>query len=401
MALWGLAFGLGSCGVPVQTLETPASALRASDSEEALQACQDVRDYLDNISTGEAVLRDAINTAEAMDAQLVTLHALMIRASTGTVNDTQRADLYRRYQSGVATYDALASSAEAYGVGLFDGSAGAPAITVVDDEDYGDVAIPLADLTAETWNLNDSRFEDSPFSAIDDIDYTRLYVQRAESALYATMEVLGQNETRLNRELIRCGLEDIECVSASTSECSVFLDDPIADYDRSELLEALSVNLAEAQAVMAAATGATDQMMSALTRMAELAELASGTMDPADRADANAEFQSLTSSMEGLAASGTAYGIEMTTGDEEADFLVWYHNTSNDMVYAYPSDLGPEALGMDAGLNLDTESEASTALSAVENARDDVYYTSLDFLTSEVQVGVSAERVSRALRVWP
>jgi len=408
MGLGSLAFVLGSCGVPAQQQpapnnETPANALKASDSEEALAECQDVRDYLDEIDAGRAALTDAAKTCADMEQQIIALRAIALRGWTEGITDSDRASLGSRFESGVAALGVLSTTASYDGVGLLNGDAGAPVVAVDGDADHGTVPVPLADLTIEGLALDELALTDygEAGTATYHLDDARNDVLDAQSMLYSTLEVLEQSETRLNRELIRCGLEDMQCVSASTSQCAVFLDDPVASTDIDPALEATAESLAEGQAIVGAGVDAVEGMLSALERMTELATEASGAMDAADRAAADDEFQSLALSLGALANSGTVNGIEMTTGDEDFSIGAWINSSSDDLIYVQPSDLSAEALGMDAGLNLTSESEAAAALSGVGDAHEEVYDIALHFWKVEVQLEIAAERVARAKGVWP
>ncbi len=116
------------------------------------------------------------------------------------------------------------------------------------------------------------------------------------------------------------------------------------------------------------ADGAGAQVTSMLQRMRELSvQAANGSLQDADRANANVEFQALVSEIDRVASTTQFNGISLLTGASTIGFQVGIGTTSSDMVNVKFGDFTAATLGV-SGKDVTSAANSLTSITAIDTA---------------------------------
>lgn len=153
-------------------------------------------------------------------------------------------------------------------------------------------------------------------------------------------------------------------------------------------------NANDGVSVLEVAEGATNEVGNIIKRMRELAvQSSSETLANTERAYISDEFTELAAEVDRIANVTEFNGVKIGDGSQtQLDVQVGINNSANDRITLSLGDLRATVLGIDAStLDLSTSGGAQAALTALDNALDDVNgYRS--------KMGASQNRIESAVR---
>jgi flagellin len=162
-------------------------------------------------------------------------------------------------------------------------------------------------------------------------------------------------------------------------------------------LQQAATNTSEATAVLQTADGGASNISDILARMKSLAsESASGTVTDSSRTYINSEFSQLTSEINSI-ASGTRYsGQSLLDGTSvfASGVSVLVGSQSTDTITITLSSLTSSSLFAGATLDVSTQADANTALTALDTAINTVSAARADIGAQESRFNFSADSIS-------
>lgn len=116
------------------------------------------------------------------------------------------------------------------------------------------------------------------------------------------------------------------------------------------------------------ADGASAQVTSMLQRMRELSvQAANGSLQSADRANVDVEFQALVGEIDRVSTTTQFNGISLLSGSTSVGFQVGIGTTASDMVSVTFGDFKAATLGV-SGQDVTTSAKALTSITAIDTA---------------------------------
>ena len=162
-------------------------------------------------------------------------------------------------------------------------------------------------------------------------------------------------------------------------------------------LQQAATNTSEATAVLQTADGGASNISDILARMKSLAsESASGTVTDSSRTYINSEFSQLTSEINSI-ASGTRYsGQSLLDGTSvfASGVSVLVGSQSTDTITITLSSLTASSLFAGATLDVSSQADANTALTALDTAINTVSAARADIGAQESRFNFSADSIS-------
>jgi flagellin len=162
-------------------------------------------------------------------------------------------------------------------------------------------------------------------------------------------------------------------------------------------LQQAATNTSEATAILQTADGGASNISDILARMKSLAsESASGTVTDSSRTYINSEFSQLTSEINSI-ASGTRYsGQSLLDGTSvfSSGVSVLVGSQSTDTINIQLSTLTSSSLFAGATLDVSTQADANTALTALDSAINTVSAARADIGAQESRFNFSADSIS-------
>ena len=162
-------------------------------------------------------------------------------------------------------------------------------------------------------------------------------------------------------------------------------------------LQQAATNTSEATAVLQTADGGASNLSDILARMKSLAsESASGTVTDSSRTYINSEFSQLTSEINSI-ASGTRYsGQSLLDGTSvfASGVSVLVGSQSTDTITITLSSLTASSLFAGATLDVSSQADANTALTALDTAINTVSAARADIGAQESRFNFSADSIS-------
>jgi flagellin len=156
-------------------------------------ASSSTRQAVRNTNDGISVVQTAESATSGVQDNLQRMRELAMQASSGTLNDTQRADLNSEFSELAEGIDAIADSTEFNGVPLTDGSVSSIDVQVGTGSSSSDqVSMGLADLSTGSLGLSGVSIDSQggAQSALDAIDTALSDVSSQQSELGATQNRL-------------------------------------------------------------------------------------------------------------------------------------------------------------------------------------------------------------------
>jgi flagellin len=161
-------------------------------------------------------------------------------------------------------------------------------------------------------------------------------------------------------------------------------------------LQQAATNTSEATAILQTADGGASNISDILARMKSLAsESASGTVTDSSRTYINSEFSQLTSEINSI-ASGTRYSSQSLLDGSSvfaSGVSVLVGSQSTDTITISLSSLTSASLGVST-LDVSTQADANTALTALDSAINTVSAARADIGAQESRFNFSADSIS-------
>jgi flagellin len=161
-------------------------------------------------------------------------------------------------------------------------------------------------------------------------------------------------------------------------------------------LQQAATNTSEATAILQTADGGASNISDILARMKSLAsESASGTVTDSSRTYINSEFSQLTSEIDSI-ASGTRYSSQSLldgTSVFASGVSVLVGSQASDTITITLSSLTSASLGVST-LDVSTQADANTALTALDSAINTVSAARADIGAQESRFNFSADSIS-------
>jgi flagellin-like hook-associated protein FlgL len=358
--------------------------------------CADLAAGLEAIDAGLSVIDRADSAGLAAEDLMLRIRALALASASDPTSDTERGRLQAGYETLDATLDALAGSTTWDGVPLTDGSLTTWEVALPDrDAPY---AIALADLTAAGLGVDTDSVDLTTAATARSVLGTE---QAARAVVVAWRDSLAADHAALEAVgagyAAQCGACDEPCPDLGPHGASFDLDPEEAEAG---VLAALADNLGDGIALTEAALDGAEGVEAVLPTLRDLAVLsASETLEDGKRAWIQAEFETLSATIDAVATNTHFNGFSLTDGSFEA--LEVQFADANSPTARLPitlHDLTAASLGVDTGaMDLSSASSAQTAIDSIDTAISSTLSFMADFGAVQAALEVLLDDVERRM----